>query len=97
MSERVQYELSRLRKIGWEYWDPIGLVGESWSNDEYDAYLLQAFGRLWNGANTEEVADYLANVETEHMGLSEAADLEQRSRAAASALAAYVFELRDPD
>ena len=54
MAERAKFKLSRLREIGWSLWDPIGLSGfEGTLDDEYDSYLLQAAGRLWNGASAE--------------------------------------------
>jgi hypothetical protein len=38
---------------------------EGTPDDEYDGYLLQAAGRLWNGASAEEVTDYLVTLELE--------------------------------
>ena len=60
-----------MKSVG-RMWDPIGL-GETdgWLEDEYDSYLLQAAGRLWNGASQEEVANYFVSIETECMGLGE--------------------------
>jgi hypothetical protein len=37
--------------------------------DEYDSYLMQAAGRLRRGESSSDVADYLAKIEVEHMGL----------------------------
>lgn len=61
---------------------------------EYDSYLIQAAGRLWNGASQEEVADYLASIETEHMGLGDAPGVRERARDVVDALSSYVAELR---
>jgi hypothetical protein len=70
MTTRPTFKLSRLREIGWSRWDPIGLTGiENTPDDEYDSYLLQAAGRLWNGASEEEVTDYVVTIEIEYMGL----------------------------
>lgn len=95
MTARPRFQLSRLREIGWAKWDPIGLSGtEGQPHDEYDSYLLQAAGRLWNGASREEVADYLVSIEAEYMGLGEAPGLHQRAHDVADALSSYVAELR---
>lgn len=95
MTDRPEFDLSRLRKIGWELWDPIGLRGlDADVEDEYDSYLLQAAGRTWNGASEDELVDYLISVETEHMGLGEGRGIRTRGRAVAKALADYVSELR---
>ena len=95
MTVRPKFKLSKLREIGWAKWDPIGLgKTEGWPEDEYDSYLLQAAGRLWNGARQKEVANYLVSIETEYMGLGEAPDVDQRAKEAADALSSYVAELR---
>ena len=95
MTARPKFKLSRLREIGWAKWDPIGLAGtEGQPDDEYDSYLLQAAGRLWNGASREEVADYLVSIETEYMGLGEAPGARQGVHEVADALSRYVAELR---
>ena len=95
MTARPNFKLSRLREIGWARWDPIGLRGTAGQpDDEYDSYLLQAAGRLWNGASQQDIADYLVNIETEHMGLSDATGVYERARDVALALDGYVAELR---
>jgi hypothetical protein len=58
------------------------------------AIFIQAAGRLRSGASDEEVAEYLASIETEHMGLGDAPGIRQRAEGAAGALNAYVAELR---
>lgn len=95
MNTRPEFKLARLRKIGWEHWDPIGLSGtDDQPDDEYDSYLLQAVGKLWNGASHEEVVDYFSNIESEHMGLGDAPGVRERAREVVSALGRYVAELR---
>lgn len=95
MTAQPKFKLSRLREIGWTKWDPIGLGGtDSRPEDEYDGYLLQAAGRLWNGASREEVANYFVSIETEYMGLGEGAGVHQRAKEVADALSRYVTELR---
>ena len=70
--------LSRLRDIGWKYWDPIGLLdeGDSWEGkpfaDEYDTYLRIAAGMVRREVPDDEVAAYLVKIESEHMGLGPA-------------------------
>ena len=93
---RPKFKLSRLREIGWIKWDPIGLNDlEDRPDDEYDSYLLQAVGRLWNGASEVDGADYLVGIETEHMGLSHKRDVRKRAADVVSALNNYISELRD--
>ncbi len=95
MSLRPKFKLSRLWEIGWSRWDPIGLNGlEDAPGDEYDSYLLQAAGRLWNGMSEDEVTDYLVSIEAEYMGLGHAPGVRQRAREVVSALSEYVCELR---
>lgn len=85
--------------MGWDRWDPIGLrpvleEGNDSVADEYDSYLLQAAGRLWNGASRESVADYLVGIEAEHMGLGETATTRARAAAVVDAIGDYMDELR---
>jgi hypothetical protein len=89
MMARPKFQLSRLRDIGWSLWDPIELRGLDQPDDEYDSYLMQAAGRLWNGASQEEVATYLVNIESDHMGLGHG-----HVEAVHEALNRYVSELR---
>lgn len=95
MTDRPKFQLSRLREIGWSLWDPIGLHGlEDQPVDEYDSYLMQAAGRLWNGASEEEVATYLVNIESDYMGLGPRSGVDERARRVAQSLNRYVGELR---
>ena len=72
-----KFKLSVLRDIGWQYWDPIGLMpkGETWQDnlafaDEYDTYLMRAAGRLARGEDEKDIAKYLTNLAQDAMGLS---------------------------
>ncbi len=95
MTTDPNFELSRLRQIGWDRWDPIGLGSfEGNADDEYDSYLLQAAGRLWNGSGEADVANYLVSIETEYMGLSDGPEIRPRAREVVKALSNYVAELR---
>lgn len=95
MRARPKLDVSRLRQIGWSRWDPIGLNGaDGRPDDEYDSYLLQAAGRLWNGATEDEVVGYLVTVQVEQMGLGPGAGVQERACETAGALADYVATLR---
>jgi hypothetical protein len=96
MISRPTFQLSRLREIGWAKWDPIGVGGpdHGWPADEYDAYLLQAAGQLWNGHSNEEVADYLVRIETQYMGLDAAPGIRLRAFEVAKSLGDYVETFR---
>jgi hypothetical protein len=94
MTAGPKFKLSRLRDIGWSEWDPIGLKGIEGAEDEYDAYLLQAAGRLWNGESEEDVASYLAGIEADHMGLGHGFGIKSRARATVKAIQEYSNSLR---
>lgn len=96
MTNRPTFQLSRLRGIGWGKWDSIGVGGpdHGWPADEYDAYLLQAAGRIWNGQSDEDVADYLVDIETINMGLDAAPGIHARALEVAKAMREYVESLR---
>lgn len=68
-------KLSILREIGWGIWDPIGLANPdgTWDDacaDEYDSYLLAVVSLLCRGGTKEEASAYLADIASNHMGLS---------------------------
>ncbi len=91
-------KLSVLRDIGWGQWDPIGLAlrDGGWPADcadEYDSYLKHAAGMFVRGNSREEVAAYLMQIASEHMGLSEISDTA--ARATANAIAEYMRGLPD--
>lgn len=95
MNDRPTIQLSRLREIGWAKWDPIGVGGpdHEWPADEYDTYLLQAAGNLWNGHSVAAVANYFVKIETEHMGLEVSPGIHERALAVAEAIRDYVETL----
>jgi hypothetical protein len=94
MPAHPRFKLSRLREIGWTAWNPIGLTRTESADDEYDSYLLQAAGRLWNGDTEEAVASYLADVEANHMGLGHGFGIKLRALATAKAIHEYAETLR---
>ena len=90
----VKIELSRLRQIGWEHWNPIGLAREIACEDEYDSYLLRVVGMLQAGARNELAADYLNTIATENMGLEDRTEAGRlASRRTVEAIAAYIGNL----
>lgn len=92
-TSRPKFQLSRLRAIAWSEWNPIGLdLPEGGPDDEYDGYVLHAAVQLSTGGPLEDVADYLACVETEHMGFSPRDDVRVRAQRTATALRAYLDE-----
>jgi hypothetical protein len=92
MAKHAKIRLEPLREIGWRDWDPIGPGGPV---DEYDTYLLQAAGQIANGRSDDEVADYLVQIETNHMGLGMVSGVRERALATAAAIRAYVKSLPD--
>jgi SAM-dependent methyltransferase len=68
-ASRAREIQSEIRKILLEDWNPIrGGVPA----DEYDAYVGGVYRLLSAGAAPEEIAAHLAEIEREHLGLSEA-------------------------
>lgn len=69
---RPEIKLSRLRDIGWEFWDPIGLKDHREDcEDEYDTYLLKAAGMIWHNAPQEKVIGYLVDIVQNYMGMAD--------------------------
>ena len=100
MSSSPKLQLSRLRQIGWDQWDPIGLGSvEDWRTDgpdEYDSYLLHVVSMLRKGQGVDDAAAYLDQISSEHMGLGEVTPESHRaSLATADAIAAYLKTLPD--
>ncbi|WP_340316185.1 hypothetical protein [Rhizorhabdus argentea] len=74
MSAYPKMQLSRLREIGWKYWDPIGLANSDggWDEacaDEYDEYLLHIVSLLRSGQPAGQAVAYLDWASSEDMGL----------------------------
>jgi len=93
--------LSKLRDIGWNLWDPIGLLGSSgpfagkWSDeenqgfaDEYDSYLISAASQLRQGEPPNQVVSYLVHIEADYMGLGERPTSRIRAAAVVEAILA---------
>ena len=94
-SSYPKIKLSDVRRIGWRYWDPIGLsdgseFGPADCADEYDSYLLEVVSMLCRGATRDQAADYLNSIASDHIGMPvEPAN----SRSTVNALAEYLTQL----
>jgi hypothetical protein len=87
-------QLVRLRDIGWELWDPIGLRDvRDQCDDEYDRYLLEVVARLERDDATQSVAEYLVTIASEHMGLGQSPSALARASATVAAIKAYLETL----
>lgn len=91
-------QLSRLREIGWTLWDPIGLARPdgTWDEacaDEYDSYLLQVVAMLFAGRSKKDASDFLADIASRHMGLSQVN--REAAQATVEALSGYIASLPD--
>ena len=91
-------QLSRLREIGWQLWDPIGLAHNGSSPnagcaDEYDRYLLHVVSMISRGGSKDEATAYLNGIASEHMGMS-VVDAEAAA-ATAHVIADYLISLPD--
>lgn len=51
-------------------WDPIGVAGCPEARDEYYSYLPHVLRLLQENAGTEEIAEYLVNIEENMMRLA---------------------------
>jgi hypothetical protein len=89
MSKHSKVNLTRLRDIGWEHWDPIGLVGiDGDIADEYDSYLLKAASMIRSGEPDDAVIGYLLRTETETIGIDTREDAPSRAKATVEAIRA---------
>jgi hypothetical protein len=91
MASRPKLRLSRLRDIGWRWWDPIGLnhIEGGWENsraaNEYDSYLIEAAVLVSRDADNEAVARLVWG-ESEHMGMGVRDDTYERARRTVAAM-----------
>jgi hypothetical protein len=70
--------VDELRDLLYE-WDPIGVAGEpDWPGDEYDELIEPLRARLEAGAPAGELAVFLEQHVTEHIGLEPDPDREER-------------------
>ena len=52
-------------------WDPIGVGDEPMAADEYDSYIGDVLQLLERKASAKAIYDYLQQVETQRMGLTD--------------------------
>ena len=71
-------------------WDPIGVRGVEEAVGEYDDYAPAVVELLNRASSVEEVAAYLASVETERMGLPSNRDKDEDVAALLNELHALV-------
>ena len=50
-------------------WDPVGVGGVPEARDEYDSYVGDVYRLLVSGAGPSQVAEHLARIEQEWLGL----------------------------
>ena len=50
-------------------WDPVGVGGVPKAQDEYDSYVGGVYRLLESGAGPSQVAEHLARIEQEWLGL----------------------------
>lgn len=86
-SQAAACDVDRIRKVLNADWDPIGGCPE----DEYDRYAHRAYSMIVNeGADLQELADYLYKSETEAMGLRGGPEAMKRSCAVAATIIALL-------
>jgi hypothetical protein len=59
-----------VRRILWEEWDPIGVRRHGGPDDEYDSYAATLSRFVLDGRDEHKIAEHLARLETDAMGLS---------------------------
>jgi hypothetical protein len=74
-----QMELyKRIDEILFYKWDPVGISDSDWARDEYQSYLPKVFNYAMESDSPELITKYLGVVTTENMGLSSAAEHDQK-------------------
>ena len=82
-----------LRMLLMTYWDPIGVNGIAEASEEYDTYLGALAGKLREGADARVVCEYLADIQTQRMGLPATPD--QLADVGEQVVGWYSAEMRD--
>ncbi|GGY20405.1 hypothetical protein GCM10011289_25020 [Paludibacterium paludis] len=60
----------KIKSVLMRDWDPIGVQAIPEAEDEYDSYVPTLYSMLISRKPVSEVFEYLAWLETEHMGLT---------------------------
>jgi hypothetical protein len=70
MDKATLRELRRqVGRILLEQWDPIGVADEPMATDEYEGYVYGVLRLLLDSAPASAIANHLAKVERERMGM----------------------------
>jgi hypothetical protein len=92
---RSRENRARVRRIFLEQWDPIGIGDAPGAEDEYDAYADRAYVMLMEEeASARQIAAYLLDTATGHIGLSNSRRLEERCEKVAQLLVTLRPEFR---
>lgn len=62
-------DLTKVKQILWEVWDPIGVNGEPDAFGEYDSYAPHILNLLQSGASEDQLANALDHITNDLMGL----------------------------
>lgn len=90
LNQRIPTALTAsVHRILLEEWDPIGVreFGKD-AQDEYDGYVPGVVGLLVHGADERKIAEHLAHIATEKIGLFVGQDQLDCARRAAALLVA---------
>ncbi len=68
--ETIRAGKTQIRRVFLEQWDPIGVSNYPDAQDEYDMYLGDMYDLLLRNAAEAKIADYLAEIETDRMGMT---------------------------
>jgi hypothetical protein len=64
-------QCQKVHDILWQFWDPIGVSSfDDWPKDEYDRYAGTVVSMLRHGQTAQQIAQYLHQAETEHIGMA---------------------------
>jgi hypothetical protein len=83
---------TKLRKIGFRVWDPIGLLffqpdwEDSGFENEYDNYLLRVAAMLCRNESAKAAEQYLVGIEVDEMGLGMSPTTKLRAKNTIQAL-----------
>ncbi|MCM5555156.1 hypothetical protein [Pleomorphomonas sp. NRK KF1] len=94
---RSRRNRARVRDLLMREWDPIGVFGIEEASDEYDAYVGSVYVMAMDErAAAHDIAAFLLDIETRHMGL--APGDQARARRVAEMLVAMVPQFEaEPD
>jgi hypothetical protein len=68
---RVRDVQEKIRRILLDDWDPIGVKDVPEAQDEYDSYVGQVYRKIADSTCSFPIAQLLARIETERMGLGD--------------------------